>query len=162
MFSSSANYFIFIQPQCIKIKMYMKQRILYKITYWLITGILFQSISTACIIELKELWPCNTIKEKSFSFFGLVSQYTYFLYVYHICAYKHEVCIYIAFSFILTFHQKKTIPEVHVSTLVHNPSRRNTLISFSYSYWSIKLDRYTSDIVLNFPVASSVETSRIS
>jgi len=72
--------------------------------------------------------------------------------------YKHEACIYIDFSFILTFHRKKVIPEVYVSTLVHSPNRGNTLISLSCSYWSIKLDVYTSDVVLNFPVTSSLET----
>lgn len=142
-------------------KTYIKQRILHKITYLLITGI-FQSISTAFITELEKLWPCNTIKEKCFSSFGIAFQCTYFLYMYCVCVYKHEVCIYITSSFILTFCWEKVIPEVCVSTLGHSPNRRDTSISFICSYWSVKLDMYTSDIVLNFPVASSLETYCIS
>lgn len=142
-------------------KTYIKQRILHKITYLLITGMFFQSISTAFITELEKLWSCNTIKEKYFSSFGIASQCIYFLYTYCVYVYKHEVCIYITSSFILTFSWKVVIPELCVSTLGHSPNRRNTSISFICSYLSAELDMYTSDTVLNFPIASSLEAYSI-
>lgn len=152
-FSSSDVLFYFnnyFKLQCINMKTYIKQRILHKIIYLLITGIFFQSISTTCITELEKLWPCNAIKEKCFSSFGIASQCTYFLCMYCVCVYKHEMCIYITFSFVLTFCWKRVIPKLHFSTLGHSPNRRNTSISFIYSYWSAKLDTCTSDTVLNF------------